>query len=216
MRHLLPILLLASIVAACGGSVAPTPVPATPRPTPQIAAGAGPSIADPSALASESAAPALAGSSPEASPADADLEQQIPATVQGLPIEVVSLPATDYLAQSPDSRLATLIEDAHVEPTAVTVAIGIGRSATVQLAIAAFRFPGVDERLLGDLFARELTAGVAGVTMEPMEVGGHEVMLIADPTQPGAPTFLIVEGDLARIVQATDVPLAKAAVGALP
>ena len=47
--------------------------------------------------------------------------------------------------------------------------------------------------------------------------GGHGVQVIErDPSDASMPTYLIVEGDTARVVQASADDLAKAAVGQMP
>lgn len=211
MRSLVPtVIVVAAIVTACGGSAAPTPIPAiTPGPSPAVAA-----VAPSDASIAASLAPSAVATTLTADP---QLEAQIPLAVQGVTLEVISLTAAEYLARSPDSQLEGMIQSAALDPSDVSLAIGVGGDGgTVQLAIAAFRFPGIGEQQLADVFVAALAVGADNRSMYPESLSGREVLVVQDPAAPELPTYLVIEGDLARMIQATEPGLAVAAVDALP
>jgi hypothetical protein len=224
MRRPIALLIALSVgsTAACSASSAPTPLPATPvAPAGQEVAvadassGAADAATGASPVSSAAAAPSASGPSATMT-AQPALEARIPVTVKGLPLEIISLTGEEYLARAPESSLREMIQGANVSSKDVSVAVGVGNDGTQELAIAAFRFPGVAESSLADLFGRQLVVGISDARLEPMRIGGHKVVAVVDPNGATVPTYLNVEGDTARIVQASDDALAKAGVGALP
>ncbi len=109
-----------------------------------------------------------------------------------------------------------MIGETPLEPVEVSIALGVGRLEGKQLAIAAFRFPDVPETRLRVLFREELLMEIPGGDVREATIGGHGVQVIDDPSDASMPTYLIVEGDTARVVQASADDLAKAAVGQMP
>ena len=231
-RILLPFVGVA--LAACGTAAAPTPLAETPPPLPTAAASAAPSsvavaaavpasrapadpaasggAADPSAGASASARPSsLADMTP-----DPLLEATIPHVVNDMQLRIFSLNGKEYLARSADQALREMIGETPLEPADVSIAVGVGQTEGKQLAIAAFRFPDVPESRLRVLFREELLTEIPGADVHDATIGGHVVQVIDDPTGQAMPTYLIVEGDTARVVQASAEDLAKAAVGEMP
>jgi hypothetical protein len=220
MRRPIALLIALSVVSAgaCSASSAPTPLPATPvapSASQEVAGASSAAEAATGASPASSAAPSASGPSATMT-AQPALEARIPVTVKGLPLEIVSLTGEEYLARAPQSSLREMINGANVSSKDVSVAVGVGRDGTQELAIAAFRFPGVAESSLADLFGRQLVVGISDAKLEPMRIGGHKVVAVVDPNGATVPTYLNVEGDTARIVQASDDALAKAGVGALP
>jgi hypothetical protein len=223
-RVLSPILLtvVVAVAAACTGASAPTPIPETPVP---VAAEAAAAPGSSSGDAANAAAPASA-SAPAASasmnPALATmtpnkaLEARIPAAVGDLELKIVSLNGAEYLARTTDPTLAQLIAASNLEPPQVSVAVGIAQETDQQLAIAAFKFPGVDEQKLERMFVDALEVGTTGVKVHDTTVRGHHALFLEDPGGVMPPTYLNVEGDTARVVQATGAALAKDAMTALP
>jgi hypothetical protein len=175
--------------------------------------GAADAATDPSADASPSARPS---SLAETMTPDPQLEATIPAVVNDVELEIFSLNGKEYLARSADQALRQLIGETPLEPVDVTIAVGVGRMDSKQLAIAAFRFPDVPESRLRVLFREVLLMEIPGADVHDATIGGHGVQVIDDPTDQSMPTYLIVEGDTARVVQASAEDLAKAAVGEMP
>jgi hypothetical protein len=226
-RGLLLVLLLAAGVAAgCSAGTAPTPVAATLPPGPSTAA-----PADDGALAEAGGADTGAtaadavvvsndrggAATPEGTmTADPVLEAAIPSAVGELQLDIVSLTGEQYLARSGDTMLMQMISDVHLQPADVTLAIGIGQLDGQQLAIAAFRFPGVEEATLTNLFRDELIRETGNATARKATIGGRDVLVVDDPADAIMATYLIVDGDMARVVQASVDDLAEAAVGTLP
>jgi hypothetical protein len=217
LRSLALALVPVLILTACGTSSAPTPLP----PTPAALA----TSAQQGAVAGATAEPAVDGSAaPSASPSevaatmtpDPELEARIPGTVRGIRLTIISLNGKEYLARSPNSQLRDMIATLKVDEKAVSIAVGVGHDNSAQLAIAAFRFPGAKESSIAELFGNELKGGVPGSTLKTMHIGGHDVMLLVDPDNATIPTYLNVEGDTARVVQATTDGFARDAVSALP
>jgi len=232
-RILLPVVAVA--LAACGTAAAPTPLAETPPPIRTPAASAAPSSvavaaavpasrapADPAA--SDGAADPSAGASASARPSsladmmtpDPLLEATIPHVVNDLQLRIFSLNGKEYLARSADQALRQMIGETPLEPAEVSIAVGVGQTEGKQLAIAAFRFPDVPESRLRVLFREELMTEIPGADVHDATIGGHVVQVIDDPTDQAMPTYLIVEGDTARVVQASAEDLAKAAVGEMP
>ena len=228
-RLLIPVLTVA--LAACGTSSAPTPIAETPLPVPSTAPSAAPTNVamaaavpagavaaepapvDPSAGAAASARPS---SLADTMTADPQLEATIPAVVNDIPLQIFSLNGKEYLARSADQALRQLIGETTLEPVDVTIAVGVGQMEGQQLAIAAFRFPDLPESRLRVLFREELLMEIPGADVHDATIGGHGVLVVDDPTDQAMPTYLVVEGDTARVVQASAEDLAKAAVGEMP
>jgi hypothetical protein len=147
---------------------------------------------------------------------DPRLEATIPSVVDDVQLEIFSLNGSEYLARSADQALRQLIGETTLEPVDVTIALGVGRLEGKQLAIAAFRFPSVPESRLRVLFREELLMEIPGADPHDARSGGPAVLGIDDATDTAMPMYLVVEGDTARVVQASADDLAKAAVGELP
>ena len=226
-RLLIPVLTVA--LAACGTSSAPTPIAETPLPVPSTAPSAEPTnvamavpagavAAEPTPVGPSAGAGASARSSSLADTmtADPQLEATIPAVVNDIALQIFSLNGKEYLARSADQALRQLIGETTLEPVDVTIAVGVGQMQGQQLAIAAFRFPDLPESRLRVLFREELLIEIPGADVHDATIGGHGVLVVDDPTDQAMPTYLVVEGDTARVVQASAEDLAKAAVGEMP
>jgi len=147
---------------------------------------------------------------------DPELEATIPHAVDDVQLEIFSLTGKEYLARSADMALRQMIGETPLDPGDVTIALGVGRMEGKRLAIAAFRFPDLPESRLRVLFREELLTEIPGADVHDATIGGHGVQVIDDPTDAATPMYLIVEGDTARVVQASADGLAKAAVGEMP
>ena len=226
-RLLIPVLTVA--LAACGTSSAPTPIAETPLPVPSTAPSAAPTnvamavpagavAAEPTPVGPSAGAAAAARSSSLADTmtADPQLEATIPAVVNDIALQIFSLNGKEYLARSADQALRQLIGETTLEPVDVTIAVGVGQMEGQQLAIAAFRFPDLPESRLRVLFREELLTEIPGADVHDATIGGHGVLVVDAPTDQAMPTYLVVEGDTARVVQASAEDLAKAAVGEMP
>jgi hypothetical protein len=153
----------------------------------------------------------------EPSLAAPELEAALPTTVGGTTLSVSSATGTTVLGTDPGSRaIAAALRTAGVPVDAFRAAQAYDPSGTVDLTITAFRVEGMTSDALKTIVLNSwLSAGAAGVTTSDTTVSGRAATKV-DYGDGGAPSYLVVNGEIVFVVETSDATLATQAVAALP
>ena len=154
---------------------------------------------------------------PEASLAAPELEAALPTSVGGTTLSVNSATGSTVLGTDPGSRaIAAALRTAGVSVDAFRAAQAYDPSGTVDLSITAFRVEGMTSDVLkGIVLSSWLSAGGTGVTTSTTTVEGRTATEV-DYGDGGAPSYVVVDGDIVFVVETSDATLATQAVAALP
>jgi hypothetical protein len=154
---------------------------------------------------------------PEESPAAPDLVAMVPATVDGLDLEVVSFLGSTYLSENQGSRaILAALRAADREPDDLRVAEAYDALGTTDLNVLVVTVDGLPvaqtEALVMNVW---LTATGAGVTREPFEMAGKSFTRV-DYGDGGGMNYVLAEDDTVLVITTADADLAAAAAAALP
>jgi hypothetical protein len=189
------VLLIALLMAACGGS------PATPSP-PDIEQTTPLTLLTPHA--SNDAVP-----TPGVPSSDRELEAVLPDTFEGEALQKFSFSGTD--AVRGDSTTLAIIAAAGRSVGDFSIAGAVGQTSGA--AFMAMRLKGADASMIQRLF--EQSAHQSGDEVEQVSLGGQRVYRVSGPTRIGA-IYFVIEGDTAVAVTATDDASAVIGLASLP
>ena len=154
---------------------------------------------------------------PEVSLAAPELEAVLPTSVGGTTLSVNSATGSTVIGTDPGSRaIAAALRTAGISVDAFRAAQAYDPSGTVDLSITAFRVEGMTSDVLkGIVLSSWLSAGGTGVTTSTTTVQDRTATEV-DYGDGGAPSYVVVDGDIVFVVETSDATLATQAVGALP
>ncbi len=209
-RHVLPVIVLAALVAACsngagGASSAATSVPAVP------------SVAAPSEPAGSAAPAGSPSASPAASAASSasagsDLASMIPATVGDVTMTVASTDPETYLKVNVGRQLTPILAALGKAPTDVQVASATGATDEGSLFIDAVRIEGADTTAMFAALQQAIDAA-PGVKATTATMGGKQVLTW---TEISGTTAVYAHDDVLFYVKSPKTDWVEAAVAALP
>lgn len=194
------LVLLAILLAACGGAASSPTATATPEPTPTPVP-----------------TPADTDGPPAASPGedvnqDPDLEARLPDQIGDIPLQKFSVAGSEFLEQA-DDEFRDFLDRLSANPEDIAVAVAVSMSQEVQVGIFAFRVGGADEDRLVEEFQRSIEEdATSGVTWEERSVGGRDVQVATDPEAPEQRIYLWADGDTIFFVTSPDEALAEEAI----
>ena len=177
-----------------------TPDPGAASPSETIAS------AEPSAEPSDSTTPAAA-----------ELEAALPASVGDIALTVESAIGTDILGEDQGSRAITAaLRQAGKSPEDLRVAQAYDPNGEADLSFLVIRVEGMELEALTTLVKGSwLAASGAGVTQAPVTLAGKTFTQI-DYGDQGTMSYLLAEGDTILIIETADAELAAQAAAALP
>ena len=154
---------------------------------------------------------------PAASLAAPELEAALPTSVGGTTLSVSSATGSTVLGTDPGSRaIAAALRTAGVPIDSFRAAQAYDPSGTADLTITAFRVEGMTADKLEQIVLNSwLSAGGTGVTTTTTTVEGRTATKV-DYGDGGAPSYVVVNGDIVFVVEGSDATLATQAVAALP
>ena len=192
-------LVLAMLVAACGGSTSSATASPTPSPEPTTNSSAG-------ALPSAGAV--------------SDLEGLIPAEIGGITLQKSSMSGDQFVnSGSTSQELQDFLEGLGVAVEDVAIAIGVGLSTETGEAAAmfAFRADGADTDRLVNGFKEAYDAdNDRGLVWEPVSIGGKSAERTTNPQQPDQVIYLYAKDDILFFLTTATEEQAAEALAALP
>jgi len=146
----------------------------------------------------------------------ADLEAWIPDSVAGVAIQKQSMVGGESLLEFDEATIGELLQDLGVSPSDVSLAIGIGYSATDNFSarIFVFRAAGVDTDPLAGAFKKATNSGRdTDLDWTSTMIGGKNVETAIDGN---LTNYLYVKGDVLVFLVPSDAEIAAEIVGGLP
>lgn len=190
-------LILAVLIAACGGSGSSTPA-----------------SAQPSTVASEVPSAGVSAGTAQ------DLEALIPNEIAGITLQKFSMQGSEFVSSgSATEETQDFLEGLGVSTDDVAVAAGYGLSPDTGegLAVFVFRAEGAGTERLLSVFKEATDASrEQPLQWEAAEVGGKRVERATDPEQDGQVVYLYATGDTLFFLAATQEDHAAEALAALP
>jgi hypothetical protein len=201
-------LVLAAMLAACGGSTSSTAASAESSAAGSEAASPSPSVA--------ASTPALPSSGTVA-----DLEALIPNEIGGITLQKFSMRGNEFVSSgSASEETREFLEDLGVSTDDVAVAFGFGGStASGEGAVVVFVFRALgagSDRLVTVFMEATDKAREAPLDWQPTTVGGKGVYRAADPEQNNQTVYLYAIDDTLFFLAATREADAAEALAALP
>jgi len=191
-------LVLAVVIAACGGSTSSATASPTASPEPTT----NPTTALPSAGAV------------------ADLEALIPAEIGGITLQKSSMSGDQFVNSGSSSQeLQDFLGSLGVAVTDVSIAIGVGLSTESGEAAAmfAFRAQGADTDRLVSGFKEAYDAdNDRGLVWQPVSIGGKSAERTTNPQQPNQVIYLYAKDDILFFLTTATEEQAAEALAALP
>jgi hypothetical protein len=219
-RAILALALAAAAVAACGENVSTSQAGSPPAGSTATAAV---SRASASASGSIVPSPSITASPTENISAnlphlDAKLEDTMPGTVGGTPLEKLSMPLSTYMASETCTQTTPCSDKALYTPWLVafgktpddaTLAVATDLTGSINFMIHAFKVPGVDGSRLSAGFVSE--ARKAGWPVKSLTVGSKPVLQLMDTAREAlgliATGYVYAKGDVMYIVITDDPSL---------
>ncbi|MEX0625950.1 MAG: hypothetical protein WD402_05355 [Chloroflexota bacterium] len=146
----------------------------------------------------------------------ADLEAWIPDAVAGVAMKKVSMRGNESLLEFDADVIGTLLQDLGVSENEVSLAIGVGYSATVNFSarMFVFRAAGVDSDRLAVAFKKATDSSRdTPLDWTATTIDGKQVETAADGP---ATNYLYVDGDVLVFLVPSDQEIAAEIISGLP
>jgi hypothetical protein len=180
-----------------------------------VLAACGPAASGSSSEPSSATSPA-ASAAQASRGAVAGLEAWIPDTVAGVTMQKQSMQGNDALLEFDDQAAITLLQDLGVSPSDVSLAIGIGYSAALNVSarMFVFRAAGVDPDRLEAAFKKAIDAARdTPLEWTSTSIGGKQVETAVDGP---ATNYLYVKDDVLVFLLPSDQDVAAEIISGLP
>lgn len=231
-----PALLVAAVVIACGQATQETTVPsagpATLSPTPAASVATATAPTAPPALPSAgvSSAPSppaptvtAAGSPRPASTGDdlsgfTDLRQLIPDAVDGHALTKTLYTGDDFVAfpASVSDQMRALLQGLGRAVTDLTMAVATDPTSAIDVTITAFRVRDIQAEVFFDAYVPLVTSSFPNARIGRTVLGGKTTWDVSLDGQSPGTTFLYPRDDVLFIVTGADVELVAQVFAALP